>query len=147
MVGADGRVMALDVGERTIGVALSDPERRIASPFTTIRRATLPVDLSALEKIIEDQEVVEVVVGMPRSLSGDLHFQAEQTGWFVDALRAAIQMPIKTWDERFSTAEADRALIAGQVSRSRRKQIIDQTAAALILQAYLAHQQEAERKA
>jgi putative holliday junction resolvase len=140
-----GRIMALDVGERTIGIALTDPDRRIASPFNTIRRGSLAADLAALRSMIEQQEVTEIVVGLPRSLSGQLHYQAEQTQVFVAQLRAAVTPPIYLWDERFSTAEAGRALEAGGLRRSRRAAVIDQTAAAIVLQGYLAARAEPGR--
>ena len=130
--------MALDVGERTIGIALSDPSGRIALPHSTIRRTSIASDLESLQTTILEQQVCEIVVGMPRSLSGELHYQAEKTAGFIHVLEAAVKLPIATWDERFSTAEADRALRAGGVKRQRRSEVIDQTAAAVILQGYLA---------
>ncbi|MCA1595944.1 MAG: Holliday junction resolvase RuvX [Chloroflexi bacterium] len=133
-----GRLMALDVGERTIGIAVSDPNQLIASPLTTVRRSDLASDLASLQKLIGEQAVSLVIVGMPRSLSGELNFQAEKTQRFIEHLKLAIPTPVTTWDERFSTTEADRALIAGGVKRKARSKIIDQTAAAVILQSYMA---------
>lgn len=130
--------MALDVGERTIGIAVSDPDQLIASPFSTIRRSALETDLASLKTLIGAQAVSLVVVGMPRSLSGELNFQAEKTQRFIEHLKREISTPVTTWDERFSTTEADRALIAGGVKRKARGKIIDQTAAAVILQSYMA---------
>ena len=130
--------MGLDVGERTIGIALSDPDQMIASPFSTIRRTILEADLAALRILVDEQHVSLIVVGMPRSLSGELNFQAEKTQRFIDALKLSISAPIVTWDERFSTAEADRMLIAGGVRRKDRGRIIDQTAAAVVLQSFMA---------
>jgi putative Holliday junction resolvase len=132
--------MALDVGERTIGIALSDESRMIASPLTTIRRTSLPEDLSVVAELVRARNVQEIVVGLPRSLDGTLHFQAERTLSFIEGLRGVVQVPIHLWDERFSTAEAERALISGQVRRERRKEVVDMVAAALILQGFLASQ-------
>jgi len=137
--------MGLDVGERTIGVALTDPDRRIASPLTTVRRTNLKSDLEALGAIITREEVVEIVVGMPRSLSGDFNFQAEKTQRFIEQLQRTAAAPVKTWDERFSTTEADRTLRAGGANRAKRQQLVDQTAAAIILQSYLSWQSNGGR--
>ncbi len=130
--------MGLDVGDRTIGIALSDPDGIIASPFTTIRRSDATKDLAAVQAVMKQQDVGEIVIGLPRSLSGELLFQAERTQRFIDELKRVVVGPVHTWDERFSTAEAERALLAGNVKRARRSEVIDQTAAALILQGFLA---------
>lgn len=130
--------MGLDVGDRTIGIALSDPGGIIASPFATIKRSDTTKDLAAVRAVMDDQDVGEIVVGLPRSLSGELLYQAERTQRFIDELKRVVAAPVHTWDERFSTAEAERALLSGNVKRARRSQIIDQTAAAVILQGFLA---------
>lgn len=133
--------MALDVGERTVGIALTDPEQRIASPHSTLRRTSIDEDIRSLCRLIQDHQVDRVIVGLPRSLSGDLAYQAEQTLRFVEQLRGAIAAPIVTWDERFSTAEALRSMESGGLRKQKRQERVDQIAAAIILQGYLAAEQ------
>lgn len=133
-----GRVMGIDWGQRRIGVALSDESRTIASPHSVIKRGgSLDRDLTAIADIAADNEVEEIVFGLPVRLDGRVGPEAEGVLEVVEKLRAKVQIPVDTWDERLSTAAAERALIGGDVSRSRRKNLVDQVAAALFLQAYL----------
>ena len=131
------RVLALDVGEKRIGLALSDPAKLIATPHEMLQRSRLEDDLDALAGIVRDQQVEEVVVGHPISLDGRRHRAARQVERFAEALRQRIDVPVRLWDERFSTAEAERALLEANLSRADRKQHRDSVAAALILQSYL----------
>ena len=133
-----GRIMAIDWGERRIGVALSDESRTIASPHTVIQRGgSLDRDLTEIAGIAADNEVQLIVFGLPMRLNGSMGPAAEGVLEVVEKLRGKVQIQVDTWDERLSTAEAERALIGGDVSRNRRKNLIDQVAAALFLQAYL----------
>lgn len=131
------RIMALDVGESTLGIALSDPLGLTAQPLTTIRRVGPRKDLKALSELINRHEVDKIVVGLPLRLQGDAGPAAMETMSFVQRLEKSLVVPIVTWDERLTTVQAERALLEADVSRRRRKQIIDSVAAALILQSYL----------
>jgi len=131
------RTLALDVGDRSIGLALSDELGLTAQAFLTLTRRGLRADLAALAQIVEERQVGEVVVGLPLQLDGRAGPQAEKVRGLAEALRAALSVPVIFWDERLTTQAAERALIEGGVRRARRKQVVDQVAAALILQGYL----------
>ena len=129
------RTMALDVGEKTVGIAVTDELGISASPRETLRRDGSELD--RLERIVKEDQVGEVVVGLPISLNGTLGPSAQKVLTFVEALRARLEVPIETWDERLTTAEAEKMLIAADTRRAKRRQVIDQIAATLILQGYL----------
>jgi putative Holliday junction resolvase len=131
------RLLALDVGEKRIGIALSDESAIIASPRETLERKGNRKDIAHILELAAREGVSEIVVGMPVSLDGTLGPQAEKVNRFVEALRASTAISIKTWDERFSTASAERALIEADVSRAGRRGVVDRVAAALFLQSYL----------
>jgi putative Holliday junction resolvase len=134
----DGRILGLDIGERRIGVAVSDEMGTIASPVGMIRRESdVPRELKAL---IAKYGAVRLVAGLPVGLSGREGPQAAVVREFADALAGEIDVPLEYWDERLSTAVAERSLIAGGTRRSKRKEKIDAVAAAVILQGYLDHQ-------
>jgi len=139
--------MGLDVGDRTIGVAVSDETETLASGLPTLRRAGLRRDLQTLSDLARDREVATVVVGLPRSLNGSEGPQAQKVRAFVAALSGAVKVPIVTWDERFTTVAAEHALIEGGVSRERRKGLVDKVAAVLILQNYLDYRKSAHGEA
>jgi len=141
------RILGLDVGDKTIGMALSDETATLASGLDTIRRAGLQRDLRDLAELARDREVASVVVGLPRSLNGSEGPQARKVLAFVEALRAAVEVPVVTWDERFTTVAAENALIEGGVSRARRKGLVDKVAAVLILQGYLDYRKTADGEA
>ena len=133
-----GRIMAIDWGERRIGVALSDESRIIASPHTVIKRVgSLDKDLAEIARIATENEVTLIIFGLPMRLDGTMGPAAEGVLEVVEKLRPKVSVPVDTWDERLSTVAAERALIGGDVSRKKRKTIIDQVAAALFLQAFL----------
>ena len=132
------RIMALDVGDRTIGVALSDPMGWTAQGLEVIRRKVLQLDMTRLQEIVKEYEVTQVVVGLPKNMDGTLGAQAEKVLAFVKELEAALELPVVTWDERLSTVAAQRTLLEADVSRAKRKQVIDKMAAVVILQGYLA---------
>jgi putative Holliday junction resolvase len=129
--------MGLDVGDRTVGVAISDPTRTIAQGVTTVRRTSTPKDLDALCALIEEHQVTALVVGWPLMLNGRPGSQARKVGRFADALAERTGLPIARWDERLTTKAAERALLEGNVRRDRRRQVVDKVAATLILQSYL----------
>ncbi len=130
------RAIGLDFGERTIGVAVSDPLGMIAQAVKTIRRKSWQADLEELRKIIEEYEAEQLVVGLPRNMDGTFGPSAGKVQAFVEKLKI-FRLPIDTEDERLTTVMAERVLLEGDVSRKRRKEVIDQVAAALILQGYL----------
>jgi putative Holliday junction resolvase len=131
------RIMALDVGEATIGVAISDPLRVTAQPVTTIRRTGWRADLAELQRLIAGHEVSEVVVGLPLRLGGERGTAALGAEAFAAKLRGAIDLPVSTWDERLTSVQAERILLDADVSRRRRREVIHQMAAAIILQSWL----------
>ncbi|MGB9661194.1 MAG: Holliday junction resolvase RuvX [Moorellaceae bacterium] len=131
------RIMGLDIGDRTIGVALSDPLGWTAQSLTTIRRSHTEEDLAALSKLVQEYEVGRIVVGLPLSLNGTWGPQAQKVKEFVHKLGKILAVPVVLWDERLTTAAAERILLEADLSRRRRKGIVDRLAAALILQSYL----------
>ena len=131
------RIMALDVGSRTIGIACSDALLMTAQGIETIRRTSLENDFKRLSELISEYEVHELVVGMPKNMNGTKGERAEKTEEFVGKMKEIIDLPITFWDERLSTVMAERQLIAADVSRKKRKDVIDKMAAVVILQGYL----------
>ncbi|MGI6685004.1 MAG: Holliday junction resolvase RuvX [Bacillota bacterium] len=132
------RIMGLDVGEKTIGIALSDPLGWTAQGLETIRRkGDLTEDLNRLKKIIADYEVERIVVGLPKNMNGTLGPSAERAKDLADTIFRETGIPIEMWDERLSTMAAERTLLEGNVSRAKRKKVIDKMAAVIILQGYL----------
>lgn len=131
------RIMALDVGSRTIGIACSDALLMTAQGIETIRRTSLENDFNRLHELISEYEVHELVVGMPKNMNGTKGERAEKTEEFVEKMKAVIDLPVTFWDERLSTVMAERQLIAADVSRKKRKGVIDKMAAVVILQGYL----------
>ena len=131
------RIMALDVGSRTIGIACSDALLMTAQGIETIRRISLENDFNRLRELISEYEVHELVVGMPKNMNGTKGERAEKTEEFVEKMKAVIDLPVTFWDERLSTVMAERQLIAADVSRKKRKGVIDKMAAVVILQGYL----------
>ena len=131
--------MGLDVGSRTIGVAVSDELGLAAHPVTTIARAGTAPDAAAVAALVAEREVTEVVVGWPLELDGREGPRARRVAVFEEALRQALpaSVAMQRWDERFSTVAVERVLIEADVSRRRRKQVVDQQAAAYILQGWL----------
>ena len=129
--------MALDVGSHTIGIACSDALLMTAQGIETIRRTSLENDFNRLRELISEYEVHELVVGMPKNMNGTKGDRAEKTEEFVEKMKAVIDLPVTFWDERLSTVMAERQLIAADVSRKKRKGVIDKMAAVVILQGYL----------
>ena len=131
------KVLALDVGDRRTGVALSDAVGMIAIPLTTIQAGDEDELATVAMALIEEHGAGEVVVGMPLTLAGEMGSQAKRTGHFVRHLRSQIDVPIKTVDERLSTVEATRRMREAGGRRKRPREGIDAAAAAVVLQAYL----------
>jgi putative Holliday junction resolvase len=126
----------LDLGQARIGVAVSDPGRRVAVPVGTVRTGA-PADLKAVAQLVREHGVGEIVVGHPVSLSGRKGEAADQAEQFARALRDFLDLPVTLQDERLTTVEAERKLREAGVTGRERRAVIDQTAAVLILQAYL----------
>lgn len=132
-----GRVLGLDLGDARIGVALSDPDRRLAVAVGTIHVGQPPGELKAVAALTREHGATLVVVGLPLSMSGEHGAQARHASNFADALRAALAVPVVLQDERLSTVEAERGLRAAGIKGRDRRQVVDRTAAAVILQAWL----------
>jgi putative Holliday junction resolvase len=131
-------IMALDVGSKRIGVAVADPSRTFAMPATTVERTNLNADLMRLRSLVEEYGVDELVIGDPVALSGERGIAAQKMDEFVERLRTVYAGAIHRVDERMTTAQATKTLIAADVSRAKRKRAVDAMAAALILETYLA---------
>ena len=130
-------VMGLDLGTKTIGVAVSDPFLSVATPLETVRRVKFTMDAAALQKIITHRTIGGVVLGLPRNMDGSEGPRAQSTRAFARNLDRLIDLPIGFWDERLSTVAAERALLEADTSRKRRAEVIDHVAAGYILQGVL----------
>jgi putative Holliday junction resolvase len=131
------RLIGVDLGAKTIGLAISDIERRLASPLKTLRRAAFARDADALTAILAEFDIAGIVLGLPLDLDGRDSPRAQSTRAFARNLAKQTRLPIVFWDERFSTAVVTRSLIANDVSRARRAEVVDKMAAAYILQGAL----------
>jgi len=131
------RIMGLDIGSRTIGVAVSDELGITAQGLKTIRRKSFPEDIEELISIIRQFDVKKVVVGLPKNMDGTIGKQAEMIFRWIKSFQEKMTFPVVTWDERLSTVGASRVLLEADLSRQKRKGVIDKLAAVLILQGYL----------
>jgi len=138
------RIMGLDVGSKTIGVAISDELGITAQGLKTIKRKAMEDDLRELDAVISQFKIEKMVVGLPKNMDGSLGKQAEFVLDWIEDFKNKIQLPVETWDERLSTVEATKTLLKADLSRKKRKGVIDKVAAVLILQGYL--QQIGSRK-
>lgn len=132
-----GALAGLDLGTQTIGVALSDPLRQVASPIRTIKRKKFTLDAAALEEILAARDVAGIVLGLPLNMDGSEGPRCQSTRAFARNMAARIDLPIGFWDERLSTVAAERALLEADTSRKRRGEVIDHVAASYILQGAL----------
>jgi putative Holliday junction resolvase len=135
--GATGRVMALDYGDRRIGVAMSDPLGIAAQPLLTLKRRSVREDLASLVDLMRRHEVSLVIVGLPLGMDGSRGERVRLTERFMEQVRRAAGLPVEAWDERLTTVQAERALIESDLSRRRRRGVIDQAAAVILLQSWL----------
>lgn len=131
------RAAGLDVGDKTIGVAVADELGWMAQGLEVIRRKNLQLDLARLQEIAKQWNVGLWVVGMPRNMNGTYGPRAELTRTFIAELETATGLPVETWDERLTTVAATRTLLEADVSRAKRAKVIDKMAAQVILQGYL----------
>jgi putative Holliday junction resolvase len=129
--------MGLDYGDKTIGVAVSDELGWTAQSVETIRRTTRENDLDRLRQLVREYNVSAIVVGLPKNMNNTIGPRGEICIAFADDLKETLQLPIHLWDERLTTASAQRTLLEADVSRKKRKAVIDKMAAALILQGYM----------
>jgi putative holliday junction resolvase len=134
---AEARLLGLDLGTKTIGMALSDVSRSVATPYRTLSRSKFTVDAKAIAAAIADNGVGALVIGLPLNLDGSEGPRAQSTRAFARNLAALIDVPILLWDERLSTQAVERHLIDAGASRKRRAEVIDRMAAAYILQGAL----------
>ncbi len=137
LLGRNQRLMGLDLGTKTIGLALSDVERRIATPLITIRRVKFTKDIEELRTQIARFEIAALVMGLPLNMDGSEGPRVQSTRAFVRQALPLVGKPVIFWDERLSTAAVNRALIAQDASRARREEVVDRMAAAYILQGAL----------
>jgi putative Holliday junction resolvase len=131
------RIMGLDIGTRTIGIAISDELGITAQGLKTLRRKSMEEDFKEIAAIIRQFEIEKIIVGLPQNMDGTLGRQAEKVLKWTEALRDKIEISVATWDERLSTVGASRVLLEADLSRRKRKKVIDKVAAVLILQGYL----------
>ena len=131
------RALGLDVGDKTIGVAASDLFGWTAQGIETIIRTNIKKDLQRLEELVKQYEVNKIVVGLPKNMNGTIGPQGDKVLEFVERLKKRFKVEIVLWDERLTTVAAERSLIEADVSRKKRKQVIDKMAAVYILQGYL----------
>ncbi len=131
------RVLGLDVGSKTIGIAVSDPLGITAQGLPTIRRKNKRTDLQALRELIAKFEIAEIIVGYPLRMSGQEGTQSEKMARFAEDLRKHFDLPVHLWDERLTSAEANRVLRDSEMSIKRRGEVVDQLAAVLILQSWM----------
>jgi putative holliday junction resolvase len=131
------RIIGLDTGTRRIGVALSDTSGRLASPVETVAGADVKAACQRIAQLVSENSAVAIVVGLPVDMSGKEGPAVRRTRNFTRVLEQAVQVPILEWDERLSSAQAERSLLANDLRRDRRKEVLDQAAAVLILQAWL----------
>ncbi|MDO5038114.1 Holliday junction resolvase RuvX [Clostridium sp.] len=131
------RILGLDVGQKTIGVAISDPLGFTAQGITTIRRTKKTDDVKEVVRICNEYSVETIVVGLPKNMDGSIGFAGEKIQEFSNLLKEAIDLEIVFWDERLTTVAAHRAMLEADLSRGKRKKIVDKVAATYILQGYL----------
>ncbi|MBK5199167.1 MAG: Holliday junction resolvase RuvX [Methyloceanibacter sp.] len=133
----EARLLGLDVGTKTVGMALSDVTRSIATPYDTVRRTKFTADAKSIRDVVARNGVGALVIGLPLHLDGSEGRRAQSTRAFARNLAAHVEVPMVFWDERLSTAAVERHLIEADASRKRRAEVIDRMAAAYILQGAL----------
>lgn len=140
------RILALDVGEKNIGLAISDKLGWTAQGLPTLRRQTKDKDINFIVDLAKEQGISEVIVGMPINLDGTLGKKAQEVASFMEDLKKDLALPIKAWDERLTSVQAERVMLEANLSRKKRKQNVDRLAAQLILQSYLTSKSEDVRE-
>ncbi|RJX27983.1 MAG: Holliday junction resolvase RuvX [Dethiobacter sp.] len=135
------RILCLDIGEKRIGVAVSDPLGITAQGLEVIQRQSISKDLQKIRQLLKDYEAEEIVLGFPRNMDGTVGEKAREILQFKERLAGSISIPVTTWDERLTTVAAQRTLLEADVSRKGRKKVVDKLAAVLILEGYLRYKQ------
>jgi len=131
------RILCLDMGDKKIGVSMSDPTHSIAQALKVYRRNSLKEDLKEFRNIISEYDIERIVIGLPKNLSGEIGKRAQEVMGFAEALEKSVGLPVVLWDERFSTNEAHRVFEMASISHKKRKPYLDMMASQLILQGYL----------
>ncbi len=131
------RLMGLDIGSHTIGIAISDELKVTAQGVKTIRRRSVEEDLNEISNLISEFKIDKIVVGLPKNMDGTLGKQAKAVFQWIKKFNKRIKLPIVTWDERLTTKEVSKVLLEADLSRKKRKRVIDKLSAVLILQGYL----------
>jgi len=131
------KILGLDVGEKRIGIAISDELGYTAQGMRVMNRSGLEDDLKVIKELIAAERATEVVVGLPKNMDGSLGESAEKVLFFAKKIEESISIPVILWDERWTTAEATRLLVEADLSRAKRRKVVDKLAAVLILQGYL----------
>ena len=131
------RILGLDLGQKTIGVAISDPLGFTAQGLTTIRRGSKEKDIEDLKKLCDEYKVETIVIGLPKNMNGTIGPSGEIAMAFGKLLEEEFQIEIKFWDERLTTVAAHKAMLEADLSRNKRKKIVDKVASTYILQGYL----------
>ena len=131
------RILVLDIGQKTIGVAISDPLGFTAQGITTIRRKKKEEDINEIINLCKEYAVETIVVGLPKNMNGSIGFAGEKIMEFTELLKDSVECKIELWDERLTTVAAHRAMLEADLSRGKRKKIVDKIAATYILQGYL----------
>lgn len=134
------RILGLDVGEKRIGIAVSDPLGWTAQGHSVLKRGKPESDLAYLSKLCVELEIEKIILGLPRNMNGSLGDKAHEVREYGQMLREHLHLPVEYVDERLTTVSAEKILLQGDVSRQKRKQVIDKMAAVFILQTYLAMQ-------
>ena len=140
------RILGIDHGSVRIGLALSDELGMIAQPLEFVPAEPLPAALARIAELVRERNVERIVVGLPRNMNGTYGPAADKVKEFVASLQGAVTTPIKTWDERLTSAQANRALIEAGVRRDQRKGKVDKTAAAILLQSYLDSESQTDHR-
>jgi len=138
------RILALDVGTKTIGVAVSDELGIAAHGVSTIKRTDLKRDLEALHKIVDKYKPSEILVGVPYNYDGTVSKRGEEILRFAEKIKATFSLPLEFWDESFTTSDAEAVLLQADLSRKKRRKVIDKLAAVFILQDYLRSRESVE---
>jgi putative Holliday junction resolvase len=131
------RIMGLDIGDKTIGVAVSDPMLITAQGLKTIKRENIKKDIDEIINLIREYNITKIVIGLPKNMNNTIGPQGEKVLSFVDKLKEKVDVEIHLQDERLTTVAAEKTLIEGNMSRKKRKKVIDMVAATYILQTYL----------
>jgi putative Holliday junction resolvase len=142
-----GRFLGLDVGEKLIGLALSDINRTISTPFQVMQRTQWKKDVVTFSKVIQDHRIAGIVIGFPLNMNGTEGPRCQSIRQFAQNLLAVMDLPLCLWDERLSTMAVTRTLLEADLSRDKRKQVVDKMAAAYILQGFLDAYHRAHRGA